>query len=331
MDRATKMDPLNAWTDLKRSTSIDFAREYVMRPDPVSTGVPALDAGLGGGIPVSTFTALAGEPGTGKSALACVAAYYGAYHGRLVVYYSFEMPASMVVSRLLSIHTAQKRRVEMANGVPFDRLTKQVWWSSTEKVVEHNAGHRIVSNAEATDYISKFSGYDNVLVAWNDFRQTIWPRIAVMETMPDIAWVCSHVKTLADLGLAILPIVDYVQLGANGEGKEYERLSLASRQLQQTCKSCRVPMIVISSMRNLGREERKEAPTLSMLRGSGNIGYDAGTVIMLQRNRKAEDADADSGNRRSDTPILAHIIKNRVGPSDISVPLTFNGGMNSFE
>lgn len=324
------MDPLKEWADLKNSTNIDFAREYVMRPDPVSTGVLALDSGLGGGIPVSTFTAIAGEPGTGKSALACVAAYYGALNGRLVVYYSFEMPASMVVSRLLSIHTSQKRRVEQASGVPFEHMTKQVWWSSTERLVEHNAGHRITTDAEAIDYIARYSGYDNVLVAWNDFSRTIWPRISVMESMPDIAYVCSHVKRLTDSGLVILPIVDYVQLGANGDGKEYERLSLASRQLQQTCKSCRVPMIVISSMRNLGRDERKEAPTLSMLRGSGNIGYDAGTVIMLQRDRKAEES-MDESRLKHETPILAHIIKNRVGPSGISIPLTFNGGKNSFE
>ena len=324
------MDPTRAWLEVKQSTDIDFAREYVMKPDPMPLGIPRLDAELGGGIPVSTYTTVAGEPGTGKSALACVAAYYAALNGRFVLYYSFEMPSSMVISRLLSVHTAHRREMEQMAGIPFQAQTKQVWWSSTEHITERNGGRRIQTEAEAAEYMRDHGSSDNVLVAWEDFRRTVWPRIAVMETMESVAWACGHIQLLASSGLGVLPIIDYVQLGAMGEEKEYERLSTASRQLQQTAKQCRIPMIVISSMRNLGREERKEAPTLSMLRGSGNIGYDAGTVIMLQRDREREKG-MDEHQLRSNKPVLAHIIKNRVGQSGIGVPLMFNGGMNHFE
>ena len=324
----------DAWRMLKESTNIDFVREYVRSPPPVPTGIPALDDGLGGGIPTSTFTAVAGEPGTGKSAMACVAMYHAAIHKRYPIYYSFEMPATMVISRMLSIHTKYRRDVARAQGVPYDDWMEQVWWSNTQRVIENNVGKRISTEDEVEEYIRCFSGRDKVIVAYEDFKRTAWRRMAVVESMRDIEFVCQHVATMAQTGLPILPIIDYVQLGASGDAKEYERLSAASRMLQQACKTYRVPMIVISSMRNIKRDERAEAPTLSMLRGSGNIGYDAGTVIMLQRDAKKEremkEAEGEDAVRHK-RPIIAHIIKNRVGPSGIAVPLTFNGGMNHFE
>ena len=321
---------LIAWDEIKKSTEIDFEHEYVRSPPPVPMGIPSLDGRLGGGIPTSTFTVIAGEPGTGKSAMACVAAYYAALSGRYAVYYSFEMPTTMVISRLLSIHTKCIRDNARSKGVPYEQWMEQVFWSSTRKA----PGTRRVTDDEVEAYLRDYGNSDSVLVAYRNFHESVYNRIAVMETMPDIEFVCQNVATLAVSGLPILPIVDYVQLGAHGDAKEYERLSTASRLLQQTCKAYRVPMIVISSMRNVGKDERKEAPTLSMLRGSGNIGYDAGTVIMLQRDVKREKEMIDQEGEHmlgTKKPIFAHIIKNRVGPSSISVPLMFYGGMNHFE
>ena len=321
---------LVVWGEIKESTEIDFEREYVRSPPPVPMGIPSLDGRLGGGIPTSTFTVIAGEPGTGKSAMACVAAYYAAISGRYAVYYSFEMPSTMVISRLLSIHSKNMRDNARDRGIPYEQWMEQVFWSSTKKA----PGTRRVTDDEVDKYINEYGDKDNVLVAYRSFHESVYNRIAVMETMPSIEFVCQNVATLATAGLPILPIVDYVQLGAHGDAKEYERLSTASRLLQQTCKAYRVPMIVISSMRNVGKDERKDTPNLSMLRGSGNIGYDAGTVIMLQRDVKREKDIAERDGERTletKTPIFAHIIKNRVGPSGVSVPLMFYGGMNYFE
>ena len=67
-----------------------------------------------------------------------------------------------------------------------------------------------------------------------------------------------------------------------------------------------------------------------MLRGSGHLGYDAGTVIIL--TREGEDEEVTVGGRTTRRrPIMAHVLKNRVGPSGTRVPLYFYGGENRFE
>lgn len=317
------MTPRQAWARLKGECDIDYAIAHAMQPDPLPTGISALDAKLGGGIPVGTFTVVAGEAGCGKSAFATVASYEAATRGRTPVFFSMEMPAQMVISRMLSVHTAKVRERQAAEGVPEDEMMRQVWWSTTHNVVRMIAGHSITDPREAASYVAEHLYADPVLSAWDDFERTVWPWIAIPDQVRTVTDACGIVDELCRCGVRPLVVLDYLQLGADedGEGSEYERVTRGSGMLLACVKRWQIPAIVISSMRNVGREERKEAPTLSMLRSSGRIGFDAGTVIVLKR----------SGERQGiEQPIEAHIVKNRVGPSGDFVSLMFNGGKNSF-
>lgn len=316
------MSASDAWAALKASTEVDYAMLHAAQPKPVPLGVPPLDSELGGGIPVGTFTVLAGEGGAGKSAMAVNAMYYAALAERHPVFYSLEMPAHMVISRLLSVHTTRIRSIQLGRGTTGDQLMRQVYWSTTRNVVERIAGRDIEDDADAARYVSDNLTRDPVLVAWDHFERYMWPRMAVIEDVPNVDWICDSVRSLVSEGVRPMPIIDYVQLGATGDGTEYELVTRASHALQQLVKECRIPMLVLSSLRNINRSERDEAPTLGMLRGSGHLGYDAGTVIVLKR---AGERDG------SEQPVIAYVIKNRVGPSGIEVPLTFNGGMNQFK
>ena len=318
------VNPRQAWARLKTETMLDYAMVHAMQPEPVPIGVPALDAKLGGGMPVGTYTVVAGEGGAGKSAMACVAQYEAATAGRMSVFFSLEMPAQMVVSRLLSIHTARKRALQEKNGVPESERMRQVWWSTTHNVVRKIAGHQIADANEAMAYVARYLHSDPVLEAWDDFERHVWPYMAVHDHVSTVTEVIGIVDELCGAGIRPLVILDYLQLGADadGDGNEYERVTRGSGMLLACVKRWQIPAMVISSMRNVGREERKDAPTLSMLRSSGRIGFDAGTVVILKR---AGERDG------SEQPIEAHIVKNRVGPSGIEVPLTFNGGMNQFK
>ena len=306
-----------AWDDLLRDNGFDYAMQHIMQRPPVETGVLALDDALGGGMPVGTFTVLAGEGGTGKSAMACVTGYTAATKGRRPVYYSLEMPRHMVVSRLLSIHARE-------------RGMHPVWWSTTRNEVMRLAGHYVTDPTEAAYYAQRYmlgdeSGMvDHVLAAWDDFERTLWRRMAVVDDVHSISQVCESIGKLCSTGLRILPIIDYVQLGADGDGTEYERVTNASHLLQQTAKRWQIPMMVLSSLRNIRKDERDQPPTVSQLRGSGHLGYDAGTVIVLRR--------ADARSTGSDRGVMAYVIKNRVGPiNEDGIPLLFNGGANEFK
>lgn len=318
------MTPAQAWAALKRETDFDYAMHHAMQPDPVPTGIAQLDAKLGGGLPVGTFTVVAGEAGCGKSALACVTQYHAGISGMMPVFFSLEMPAHMVLSRLLSVHTAKVRESQMARGVPEDELMRQVWWSTTHHVVRKIAGHAITDTYEATAYVANNLFADPVLAAWDDFERHVWRAMVVDDKVATVSDAIGVIDGLCEAGVRPLVILDYLQLGADtdGEGSEYERVTKASGQIAACVKRWQIPAMVISSMRNVGREERKDAPTLSMLRSSGRIGFDAGTVVILKKDGEREG---------SVQPIEAHIVKNRVGPSGDFVPLRFNGGKNEFK
>lgn len=313
-----------AWAALKQETDIDYALAHALQPTPIPTGIDALDRAMNGGLPVGLMTVVAGEAGCGKSALACSATYNAAIHGTFPVYFSIEMPTQMVVSRMLSIHTAKIRELQREHGVPDEAMMRQVWWSTTRNEIGRCAGRMPQTMAEAQAYVYEHAQDDHVLIAWEDFSRQVWPRMAVCDWIRTIDEVCERTEELCDAGLRPLVVVDYLQIGADGgDGSEYERITRASGRLMALAKRYQIAVLVISAMRNLSREERKERPTLSMLRGSGRIGFDAGAVVMLKRSSQQEEGS-------SLTNIEAHIVKNRNGKPDVEVPLQFNGGKNEF-
>ena len=317
----------SVWQQVRGLSNLDYEYAHITQPIPISTGTP-LDPVLGGGIPVGTFTVIGGEAGTGKSALAVMCAYYAAKAGRHPVFFSMEMPAHMVVSRMLSIHSVELRG---RYGYGSDR---QVWWSSTGDVVERCLGG-IGPRSEmlkldeqyryqaAMRYVSQHADDDVVLSTWRDFRDSVWKNMAVVDNVFTVEQACAWTAALAAEGSRPFPIIDYIQLGASGEGTEYERVTEASHLLARTCKQWNIPMLCISSLRNVGANERNDTPQLGWFRGSGHIGYDAGTAIVLMR-------DGDREPHESEQRVIAHVIKNRVGRVGDPTTMMFNGAANWF-
>lgn len=322
------MDAREVWEYERTRDDYDFELEHITQPIPIPLGIPPLDMALGGGIPVGMFTVIGGEAGAGKSALACLACYFAALRGRTPVFFSMEMPKQMVVNRLLSIHST----VKVGKGKwPKERL---VFWSRTGNEVTRRMGGigeradmlRMDADSRyraAQNYMKEHGSDDIVLSCWNDFKAMMWPRMIIRD---DVHSICgedgaiSVIERLCAAGVRPFPIIDYLQLGADGDGDEYERVTKASHALALLCKQKTIAMLVLSGLRNISPNERNEAPRLSWFRGSGHTGYDAGTAMVLMRNKEQD------GNG---TKITAHIIKNRVGDPDKSVTLQFNGALNS--
>ena len=317
----------SAWGQLKATTDYNFEQEHIVQVPPVPLGIKPLDDALGGGIPTGMFTVIAGEGGAGKSAIGCQSLYSAAEKARYPIYFSLEMSHQMVINRLLSIHTTRY-------GMP------QVFWSTTRNVVSgniarynknHNDNRQIRTVEDVMWYDAMFGEHDNVIQAWRHFREHIWPRMVVFDHIVTIDWICGVVRSLVADGLHPMPIIDYVQLAPTNEVmSEYEAVTNASRTLQQMVKDCMVPCIVISSLRKLREGERAKEPTQDMLRGSAQLAYDAGAVIILTNNGKPVDMQYGSGRPEHVQPIKAHIVKNRVGDKNVSVELMFNGGRNEF-
>jgi len=341
------MTDTNMWALYKSYNDSDYVIEHVLQKEPLPFGIRALDNALSptgsafdamgnplGGLPSGIPTVVAGEPGCGKSALAIISSYNAVSRGKLPMFFTIEMPRQMVLSRLLSVHTAQKRaQEERRDGSP---STHQVWWSTTGNVVRKNAGHIITDYDEATRYVNDHYAHDYVIQAWDDFSTHVYPNMMVIdsyvnastgETSPRLTCdrICEMVRNVHTIYPNVYPIIDYLQLTLTGSDSEYNDVNEASGMYRSLAKELDIPLLLISSMRKAGVNERKEPPSLSQLKGSGNIGYDAGTVIMLRR-----DDDQDTDKHSSETHITAHVVKNRVGKPNIEAPLIFNGGLNAY-
>ena len=313
----------DAWAAIREGDEpFEFELEYVLQRPPVPLGVAPLDRALGGGVHPGTFTIIGGDPGSGKTALACRSAYTQAVQGFFPVFYSFEMTKMQLVSRLLSVHTRANK----------DRLASVRWSKLRESVMLPDDELRRLADANdrarvetVMRYVSRHADDDPVLAAWADFKRDVYPHMAIRDDVTDVSQVVEEIGSLCELGMHPSVIVDYLQLAAAGDGDEYQLVTNASHDLQRLAKRWEIPVTLLSSLRNLTKAERDDSPQLSQFRGSGHLGYDAGAAIVLRRGEGVI-ADREVGIFQE---VTAHIIKNRFGEPG-KVPLYFNGAYNMF-
>lgn len=312
-----------AWEELRgESGAFDFEFEYVMQRPPAPTGIRPLDAKLGGGLHSGTYTIIGGDPGSGKTAIACKACYTLAAEGMFPVFYSFEMTKMQLVSRLLSVHTRLHR----------DRLETVRWASLRDSLrIGRDVLERVADADGRTQYetvmryVSDHRDDDAVLRAWFDFRDSVYPRMIVRDDVQGIEQVADEVGRLCGSGLHPCVIVDYLQLAASGDRDEYQLVTSASHVLQKMAKQHNIPVLLVSSLRNLNKSERDDEPQLSQFRGSGHVGYDAGAAIVLRKSGGLVNHKGVGLCQR----VTAHVIKNRFGEPG-EVELDFNGAINVF-
>ena len=294
-----------------------FEEDHVLAPEPVPLGIEALDKLLGGGIRPGGFTAIGGTAGTGKSALGTVACYNAAAHGMFPLYISVEMDAHQVLARMASLHASMVPRLNnfswsnehsiMRASMPKDEAER---WERKD---------RDERTELAGDWLKRYGEKDNVLIAWRDMcARGIADRVSIRDDVTTLEKTCEIVTERAEYGIRDLVVVDYAQLlEAPGE-KEYERVTEVAHGLRALCKETGCPMLLISSLRNLGRGE--DEPELGWYRGSGHIGYDAFAAVVLMRG---EIIDAGT------VELKAHVIKNRFGTMGTAGGIGFKPCWNS--
>jgi len=314
---------LRAWEALRDDAGpFEFEFEYVMQRPPAPTGIRPLDERLGGGLHSGTYTIIGGDPGSGKTAIACKACYTLAAEGMFPIFYSFEMTKMQLVSRLLSVHTRLHR--DRMRTVRWASLRDSLMMGADELAGYADADGRAQYEA-VMRYVSAHREDDDVLRAWYDFRGTVYPRMIVRDDVQDIDQVAHEVSELCESGLHPCVIVDYLQLAAAGDKDEYQLVTNASHVLQKMAKRLNIPVLLVSSLRNLNKSERDDEPQLSQFRGSGHVGYDAGAAIVLRKSGGLVNHKGVGLCQR----VTAHVIKNRFGEVG-EVDLDFNGALNVF-
>ncbi|MFQ5930396.1 MAG: replicative DNA helicase [Acidobacteriota bacterium] len=261
----------------------------------IPTGFVDLDH-LTSGLQPSDLIIVAGRPGLGKTSLALNVAQYAAIQEeRVVGFFSLEMAAQQLVTRML----CSEARVD-SHKVRRGYLSKEDW-NRLAKTMSKLARARIFIDDT--------------------------PGLAIIEMR-------SKARRLkAEHGLDLL-VVDYLQLMSGtspGSRVRFENrqqeISAISRSLKGLAKELNIPLIAISQLSRAPEQRRGDhRPQLSDLRESGSIEQDADLVLFIYREdlyKKGENLDVEG---------IAQIIigKQRNGPIG-TVKLAFIDQWTKFE
>lgn len=137
----------------------------------------------------------------------------------------------------------------------------------------------------------------------------------------NLAHLRARLRWMARTAPAKLVVVDYVQLMAPARRAENRALEVAeiTRGLKVLAMELEICVIALAQL-NRGPEQRAvRKPTMSDLRESGSLENDADVVLFL--HPEPEDASKESGRRDSEIDVV--VAKNRTGPRDIDVPLSY--------
>jgi replicative DNA helicase len=293
----------------------------------VTSGLRDLDRKLGG-LHDSDLVILAGRPSMGKTALATNVAFNaaGAYReerdetgavrvleGAKVAFFSLEMSAEQLATRILSEQTA----------ISSDRIRRGE--------VREDDFPKFVAAAQALSRLPFFIDDTPGL------------------TVPALRTRARRLKRQHGLGLIV---VDYLQLirsvGANRPENRVQELSEITRSLKGVAKELNVPILALSQLSRAVEQREDKRPQLADLRESGSIEQDADVVMFIYREQyyheRAEpkqrlDETIEKFNERHDRWVehgekiynIADVIiaKQRHGPVG-TVSLFFDGNVTKF-
>jgi len=261
-DLATRGEYEGGFTSFRETLTeaINMAQAAHNR-DGALSGVPTrfadLDSKLGGLHP-SDLVILAARPSMGKTALATNIAYNaaamhaqsGGAEGAVIGFFSLEMSAEQLATRILAERTR----------IPSDRIRRGM-----------------VPKDKFTDLVAASRELANLPVFIDD---TPALTIGAMRTR------ARRLKRQHDLGLIV---VDYLQLVSPSVGSRHDsrvqELSEITRGLKTLAKELDVPVLALSQLSRAVENRDDKRPQLADLRESGTIEQDADVVMFIFREQ----------------------------------------------
>lgn len=221
------------------------------------TGFIDLDNQLSGLQP-SNLILVAARPSVGKTAFVCnIMEHIALKRKKPVVFFSLEMPAEELVSRLTAQHAmvdSQKIKVGNLNDTELGKIMETA---------------DVIANSDI--FIDDSSNI----------------------TIGEVRSKCRKLKLEHDIQLVI---IDYLQL-MNGSGKKDQSreqvISEMSRSLKILARELNIPVIALSQLNRAVETRTDKKPIIADLRESGAIEQDADVIMLLSRkydeNEKKED------------------------------------------
>ena len=246
-------------TDLVMSTIDEIETASQGKVTYLNTGVPDLDAVLGGLFP-GEMTVLGARPAVGKSALAAYMAMHIAGAGKKVGICSLEMTPSQYLRRLIAARSGvEGRKLRTGKGLQADD------WS-------------------------------NIMEAGNELANLNMPFTFSVRTVETLRAEAERRKD--ERGLDLL-VVDYLQLlkTAQKTDSEFVRITTVSHELKAMALDLKIPVLALAQVSRPQQKGRLEMPTMDCLRGSGDIEQDADSIVFLHRPETMDDPAVPEGHR----------------------------------
>jgi len=294
---------------------------YLDMPDPLPTGVAALDQLLGGGM-TRGVTVLGGGPGAGKTATACHAAAMMAASGKKVIYASYETGWDVVQLRCASAWSVNNP----------DPRVGQVNWSTIVTGKERRSRHEYdgLTREQLGRYTvgSLMDPVTTTLTVWDGGPGRNLAVDVGGNSVADLCRVCEDVEQ--DIGEPPVLVVDYIQIvptDARGEQGDTERVTEVMGTLREYAYGARDRhVLALSSLRKLTQAELRDGPDLGWFRGSAHVGYDAEqAVILVSDRRKVDDQWVTSYAPDGAVEGRMTVVKNRTGAAGWSKPTLLYG------
>ena len=227
--------------------SIQDAQAGLVNNDAIYTDFPILDQ-LSHGLKPGELILVAARPSVGKTAFALnIASNVCLKHNKTVAIFSLEMPAHLLVKRMLA----------HVSGCSLTAMDTTGGLSAVNAGKVYDAYRRLLGT---NLYIDDYS----------------------MNSPTDVLSKCRRLKR--DHGLDLI-IIDYLQLMTAGGAEESRQVEVSSmsRSMKIYAKELGVPIILLSQMSRGVEQLNDHTPKLSDLRESGAIEQDADMVMFLHR------------------------------------------------
>ena len=216
------------------------------RVPPIPTGIPSLDAHLGGGLFKGRCYCTAGRPGMGKTAFMVAKALSAAQSGAKVAFFSLEMTASEIAMRCIAMLTG-------INGLKLQSGRVDADGDEMERVLD------------AADVLAKLP------IKFNPWYQAE-------------GIIASSTALKAEDGLDVV-FIDYLQLMETVRNSENRNLEIGTitRRLKNAAKELGIAIDMGSQLNRTNEGHKDKRPELASLRESGNIEQDMDVVFGMYR------------------------------------------------
>ncbi|MEW1954215.1 DnaB-like helicase C-terminal domain-containing protein [Terrabacter sp. NPDC080008] len=228
-----------------------------------STGFPALDTVLTGGLRSGELVLLGGPAGHGKTTLGMQVARNAVAAGGCALVFSYEHESHTLLERLISLEAAEADPGEVAGVIDVRRALETA-----------DRGESLESVLAA---LRGGAGAHAALVGYAD-RLQIHESSGVTTTLEQVREAVARVTE--STGQAPLVLLDYIQKVPVDRPGEDERVTAAAEGLKDLALSARVPVVAISAADKDALASGHRMRTHD-LRGSSALAFEADVVLIV--------------------------------------------------